>query len=327
VDVKLQQLEYVLEIVKQGFHISAAAAALDTSQPVISRQLQLLEAEIGLPIFARTRNHIEGLTEAGVVVVDIAKRIMSDVDNLATLKNALLSSDHGTLTIATTHTQAKYVLPKVIGPFVAAYPDVQVILKQGNPTGICEMVDEGVADLALGTEPLEVFSSLVRLPCFALDRVVVAPANHPLLDCDELTLVDIVKYPIITYDDRYSGNWKVLGAFESAGLEPMVVLSAIDADICKTYVAMGLGIGILTAVTYDEERDRGLRALRAEHLFDSSVTYVNLRAGIYLRAYLLDFIQRIAPQLTPDVVRERMRRGPDPNDSRARAARRPTRTT
>lgn len=305
--MKLQQLEYVLEIVRQGFHISAAAQALHTSQPGVSRQLQLLEAEVGFPIFARTRNHIEGLTEAGTVVVDTAKRILADVDGIASLKHALLASDRGTLTIATTHTQAKYVLPTVIAPFIADYPEVQIVLKQGDPAGICQMVDDGLADLALGTESLADFPSLVRLPCFTLDRVVVTPDDHPLLDCDPLTLDDVARYPIITYDNRFSGHWKVLAAFERAGLEPKVVLSAIDADICKTYVAMGLGIGILTAVTYDEERDRGLRILRADHLFDSSVVYINLRESTYLRAYLLDFIGRLAPSLTPDVVCERMR--------------------
>jgi LysR family cys regulon transcriptional activator len=310
--VKLQQLEYVLEIVKHGFHISAAAAALHTSQPGVSRQLQLLEAEIGFPVFARTRNRIEGLTEAGTVVVDIAKRIMADVDSIGSLKDALLASDRGTLTIATTHTQAKYVLPNVIGPFIAAYPEVQIVLKQGDPSGICQMVDDGSADLAIGTEPLSDFPGLIRMPCLTLDRVVVTPSEHPLLDCRPLTLADIARYPIITYDNRYSGNWKVRRAFEAAGLDPKVVLSAIDADICKTYVSMGLGIGILTAVTYDQERDRGLCALPADHLFESSVTYINLRANTYLRGYLLDFIHRISPRLTPDAVRERMRLGPGP---------------
>ncbi|MET0456820.1 MAG: LysR substrate-binding domain-containing protein [Mycobacterium sp.] len=302
--MKLQQLEYVLEIVRQGFHISAAARALHTSQPGVSRQLQLLEAELGFPLFARTRNHIEGLTEAGTVVVDTAKRILADVDSIGSLKHDLLASDRGTLTIATTHTQAKYVLPPVIGPFIAEYPDVQIVLKQGDPVGICQMVDEGLADLALGTESLTTFPSLVRLQCFTLDRVVVAPVGHPLLDCGTLTLEEVARYPIITYDNRFSGHWKVRAAFESAGLEPKVVLSAIDADICKTYVAMGLGIGILTAVTFDAERDRGLRVMPADHLFDSSAVYINLRASTYLRAYLLDFIGRLAPSLTPDVIRD-----------------------
>ncbi len=307
--MKLQQLAYVLEIVRQGFHISAAARSLYTSQPGVSRQLQALEVELGFAIFERTRNHIDGLTEAGEIVVDIAKRIMSDVDNLVSLKDDLLATDTGTLTIATTHTQANYVLPKVIRRFIEAYPNVQVVLRQGDPQGICEMVDAGEADLALGTDSPVDFPGLVQLPCFDLARVVVTPADHPLLDLEMLTLEDVARYPIITYDHRFSGHWKVRTAFERAGLEPRVVLSAIDAGVCKTYVSMGLGIAILTEITFDKEVDHGLCALPAHHLFESSTTYVKLRANTYLRRYLVDFITLIAPHIAPEDLRERVRRG------------------
>ncbi|MFI5614871.1 LysR substrate-binding domain-containing protein [Amycolatopsis sp. NPDC051903] len=300
--MKLQQLHYVLEIFKHGNHLSAAAAALHTSQPGISRQLQLLESELGFEIFARTRNRIDGLTEPGKLVVELAQRIMSDVDALSSLKADLAASDRGTLTIATTHTQASYVLPKVVGPFVADFPDVHLVLKQGDPEGICTLLEAGEADIAIGTEVLPAFPELVNLPCFALPRAVIAPAGHPILS-RELTLPAIAEYPLITYDSRFSGHWKVRTAFERAGLEPKVVLSAIDAGVCKTYVRMGLGLAVLTKITFDPKHDTGLCTVDADHLFESSTTYLKLRRNTYLRPYLLEFIHRFAPRLTPDIVR------------------------
>lgn len=301
--MKLQQLQYVLEIVNHGNHLSAAADALHTSQPGVSRQLQLLEAELGFDIFVRTRNRIVDLTEPGRLVVELAKRIAADVRALSSMKDDLAATDRGTLTIATTHTQANYVLPKVIGPFLADYPDVQIILKQGDPEGICALVDSGDADLAIGTEAQHGFPGLVNLPCFTLDRVVVAPTGHPILDGGELTLARVAQFPIISYDSRFSGYWKVRSAFQRAGLTPKVVLSAIDAGVCKTYVKMGLGLAILTGITFDPEQDIGLRALEADHLFESSTTYIKMRPTIYLRPYLLEFMHRFAPRLTEDVVR------------------------
>jgi LysR family transcriptional regulator, cys regulon transcriptional activator len=302
--VKIQQLECVLRIADNGNSISAAAAALHTSQPGVSRQLQLLEAELGLEIFRRTRNRIVGLTEPGAMVVDRARRILAEIGALASLGEDLASSDRGPLTIATTHTQARYVLPAVIGRYVADFPNVQVSLKQGDPEGICRLVDDGEADIAIGTEVLHSYPRLVHLPCFTLDRVLVAPEGHPLLTTDRLTLEAVAAYPLITYDSRFSGYWKVRGAFERAGLPLRVVLSAIDADVCKTYVRMGLGVAILTAIAFDAQRDEGLAAVPVDHLFASSTTYVKLRSGAYLRPYLLDFLHRLSPRLTPTVVRE-----------------------
>jgi LysR family cys regulon transcriptional activator len=315
--VKLQQLEYVLEIVKQGFHISGAANSLFTSQPSVSRQLQQFEEELGFAIFERSRNHIEGLTPAGEIVVDIAKRVMSDVGDLASLKDDLMSSNRGTLTIATTHTVANYVLPDVIRSFIKAYPEVQVVLLQSDPEGICTLVDEGKADLAVGTDSRSNHPRLVELPCFTLDRVIVVPEGHALLEKDEITIEDVARYPIITYDHHFSGYWKVHAAFEAAGLDPKVALSAIDAGVSKTYVSAGLGIAVLTSVTFDEKRDVGLHAIPASHLFESSTTSIKIRANTYLRPYLLDFVERVSPRLTPDVVRELVQRGRDSGDRAA----------
>jgi LysR family transcriptional regulator, cys regulon transcriptional activator len=301
--VKIQQLECVLAIVDNGNSVSAAANALHTSQPGVSRQLQLLESELGFEVFRRTRNRIVGLTEPGQTVIGAARRIVSDVQSLGSLKEDMAASDRGTLVIATTHTQARYMLPSVIGPFLTDYPEVQVSLKQGDPEGICELVDAGEADLAIGTEVLRRFPRLATLPCRILDRVVVAPEGHPILSGGPLTLERIAEHPIITYDSRFSGHWKVRSAFDKAGLAPRVVLSAIDADVCKTYVKMGLGLAILSDIAFDAAHDAGLRARDADHLFESSTTYVTLRPNIYLRPYLLEFLRRLAPRLTGDVVR------------------------
>ncbi len=301
--MKLQQLRYVLEIALHDNHLSAAAQALNTSQPGVSRQIQMLENELGFEIFRRTRNRIIGLTDNGEHVLEIAKRVVTDVASLKDMKQELDSSGVGTLTIGTTHTQARYVLPRVIEPFVKAFPGVQLILREGNPEDICALVDSGQADLAIGTDTTRELPNLVRLPCFALPRSVVARTGHPLLDKETLTIEDVAAHPIITYDPRYSGRWRVMQAFRDANLSPRIVLSAIDADVCKTYVGIGLGIGILTTITFDPVRDVGLAARDASHLFDPSMIFITLRKNTYLRPYMLDFIGRVAAHLTPKTVR------------------------
>ena len=301
--MKLQQLRYVLEITLHNNHLSAAAQALNTSQPGVSRQIQMLEEELGFEIFLRTRNRIIGLTENGERVLEIAKRVVTDVTSLKEIKSELDASGTGTLTIGTTHTQARYVLPNVIEPFVKAFPGVELILKEGNPEDICTLVDSGQADLAIGTDTTKSLPNLVRLPCFALPRSVVAKAGHPILEKQDLTIEDVAAYPIITYDPRYSGRWRVMQSFRNAGLNPKITLSAIDADVCKTYINLGLGIGILTTITFDEQRDIGLAARDASHLFEPSMIFITLRKNTYLRPYMLDFIRRLGSHLTPKTVR------------------------
>ncbi len=305
--MKLQQLRYILEIVRQNNHLSAAAEALHTSQPGVSRQVQLLEAELGFEIFLRTRNRIIGPTEPGRLVLEIAKRVVTDMAALKALKEDVNSGTHGTLTIGTTHTQARYVLPHVIQEFVKSHPDVQLVLRQGNPEDICTMVDAGEADIAIGTDTINALPNLVKLPCFSLPRSVVARKDHPILQIEKLTLEEIAKYPIISYDQRYSGRWRVMNAFTKAGLDPKIIFSAIDADVCKTYVELGLGIGVLTTITYNPIRDVDLGARDASDLFEPSTIFISLRSNTYLRGYMLDFIKAVAPQLTPAVVRAALR--------------------
>jgi LysR family transcriptional regulator, cys regulon transcriptional activator len=305
--MKLQQLRYVLEITRHGNHLSAAAEALNTSQPGVSRQIQLLEAELGFEIFVRTRNRIIGLTPPGQHVVDIARRVIDDVGALRSLKDEMTVGNKGTLSIGTTHTQARYVLPRVIALFVKTYPDVELILKEGDPEEICQMVDEGDADLAIGTETSGALPHLVRLPCFEITRSVVAKVDHPILKLKKLTLKDIAAYPIIIYGARHSGRQKVMDAFRKAGIKPKISLSAVDADICKTYVELGLGIAILADITVDPVRDSGIRARSAGNLFESSMVYMTLRPASYVRPYVVDFLRIVAPSLTASGIREAMR--------------------
>ena len=305
--MKLQQLRYVLEVYRYGNHISAAAEALHTSQPGISKQIQLLEGELGFEIFSRKRNRIVDITEPGREVIAIAQRMLADVDNLHHLGEDFTARSGGSLTLATTHTQARYVLPKVIERFVKQHPTVRLGLRQGNPTQICEFVESGEADIAIGTETMRNFPNLVMLPCFALSRSVIAKAGHPLLKAKKLTLQEIAKYPIITHDPAYSGRWKVMDAFKNAGIEPNVIFSAVDADVSKTYVELGLGIAILTTIAFDPAHDRLLRARDASHLFASSTTFITLRAHTYLRRFAYDFIKSVAPSLTADIVKSALK--------------------
>jgi len=308
--MKLQQLRYVVEIVKHGNHLSAAAEALNTSQPGVSRQIQLLEFELGFEIFQRTRNRIIGITEPGQHVLAIAQRVTTDIAALRSLKNDMNSGNGGALTVATTHTQARYVLPPVVQSFIKRYPHVRMVLRQGDPEEICALVESGEADLAVGPETVRGFPGLVQLRCFEMPRSIIARKGHPLLDEAELTVEAIARHPIITYDTRYSGRWKVMQIFKEHGIEPKVSLSGIDADVCKTYVEMGLGVAILTTATFDAKRDSDLAARDASHLFPGSMINVSLRPNVYLRPFLVDFINSIAPQITMSALRDALREAP-----------------
>lgn len=301
--MKLLQLRYVLEVHRHGNHISNTAEALHTSQPGISKHIQQIESELGFEIFARKRNRIIGLTDPGREVVAIAQRVMNDVDNLKRLGEEISAREIGSLAIATTHTQARYVLPRVIERFLERHPKVKLHLRQGNPTQICEMVEAGETDLAIGTETTRPFPALVRLDCFELERIVIVKAGHPLLKVKKITLQDVASYPIITHDPAFSGRWKVMDAFRKVGIVPNIVFGAVDADVSKTYVELGLGIAVMTAVSYDARKDQGLRAIDASHLFQSSMLSISLRANSYLRNHTFDFLRLFAPKLTPAYVR------------------------
>ena len=305
--MKLQQLRYVAEIAKHGNHLSAAAEAMNTSQPGVSRQIQLLEGELGVEIFRRTRNRIIGLTEPGEEVLAIAKRVSADIAALQAFKMDLESVDEGRMVIATTHTQARYVLPNIVVDFVKRYPKIDLILKQGDPESICAMVEDGEADFAVGPETQRQFPELLRVSAERLDRVVVGPKDHAIFAEPKLTYENLSAHPLIAYDARYSGRWKVMEAFRQAGCVPRFSLSAIDADVSKTYALLGLGLAILTNVAFDPERDNGLAARDASHLFEPSTTTISLRPTSYIRPYIVDFIASLSEKLTAKQLRHALR--------------------
>jgi LysR family cys regulon transcriptional activator len=304
--MNLQQLRFFNEIVRQGLNISGAASALYTSQPGISKQIRLLEQELGIEIFVRNGKRIVAITEPGQAALAIAQRMLRDAGNLKQVAEEFHSQNSGNLTIATTHTQARYALPPTVKQFMKRYPGVKLCLHQGSPTQIAEQVLNGEADIGIATESLALYDELITLPCYEWKHCVIAPLHHPLLAEKKLTLVKIAQYPIITYDFAFSGRNKINAAFESANIQPNIALTAIDADVIKTYVELGLGIGILAKMAFIPERDKNLCMLDARHLFKTSTTRIAIRQNKYLRGYTYDFIELFAPHLTRDVVAKAM---------------------
>jgi len=315
--MRLEQLECLCEIVRQGYSVSGAAAALHTSQPAVSRQLRALERELGVDIFVRNHKRLTGATAPGEDVIAAARRMLAEASNMRKIIRDTTAAEHGTLIVATTHTQARHALPKIVKRFAARYPDVELTLRQGNPAGVADMVRTGEADIAIASETQARSSELVMLPAYQLERIVLTPPRHPLLGKARLTLERLAAYPIITYDEAFVGRSRVLRAFEARGLKPRIVLSAIDTDVIKTHVETGLGVAIVAKMAFDARRDRGLRAIDASHLFAPNTIYVTLHRASWLRRYALDFIEWFAPQLTHDVVVQALR-GNGPN-ARAQA--------
>jgi len=294
--VNLQQLRYLCAVVDHGMNVSAAAEALFTSQPGISKQIRQLEDELGLEIFVRQGKRLASMTPAGAIVVATARRAMREVNNLKTVGEEYRGEDSGTLSIATTHTQARYVLPKVLREFANRYPKVRVILHQGNPLQVAEQTAQGEADVGIATEALADYPQLVTLPCYEWNRVVLVPKRHPLSKTTPLTIEALAKFPIVTYDGSFTGRSAINAAFAAKGLEPNVVLTALDADVIKTYVELGMGVGIVAQMAYDPARDSQFDMLDATHLFAPSTTRLALRHGVFLRAYVYAFITLFAPQ-------------------------------
>ena len=300
--MKLQQLRYACEVARRDLNVSTAAESLHTSQPGLSRQIKALEDELGVEIFVRRGRRLTGVTEPGRAVLAIAERMLADAANLKRAGEDYESRNLGTLTIATTHTQARYALPKAVAAFKRRYPKVHLIIHQGNPTQVCAQVAGGEADLCIATEQVAEHPALVALPCYQWNRCVVVPPRHPLLKAQPITLEAIAAYPIVTYDFAFANRSLVNRAFEQRGLTANVVLTAFDADVIKTYVELGLGVGIMARMAFDPHRDLHLRAIDASHLFPSSTTRLGIKRGAYLRRFAYDFIELFAPALTHDVV-------------------------
>jgi len=295
--VNLQQLRYLCAIVDHGLNVSDAAEALFTSQPGISKQVRQLEDELGVQVFVRHGKRLASLTPAGQAVVATARRALREIENLRRVGAEYKSEDTGALSIATTHTQARYVLPPVIRDFATRFPKVKVILHQGNPLQVATQTAAGEADVGIATEALSSFPELVTLPCYEWNRCVLVPRGHPLTKTSPLTLSALARFPIITYDFSFTGRSKINDAFSAEGLTPNVVLTALDADVIKTYVELGMGVGVIAQMAYDPVKDTGLERLDAAHLFSPSVTRLALRRDVFLRGYVYDFIARFAPAL------------------------------
>jgi LysR family cys regulon transcriptional activator len=306
----LQQLRYLNEIVKNDLSISAAAAVLYTSQPGISKQIKLLEEELGIDIFVRNGKRLAALTDPGKVIAAVAARMLLDAANLKQVGQEFKNQQAGELTIATTHTQARYALPPVVKQFIQHYPEVKLGLHQGNPTQIAEQVLSGEADIGIATESLALYDELVTLPCYEWHHCVVVPPKHPLLLEKRLTLKKLAQYPIITYDFAFTGRNKINQAFNEAGITPNIALTAIDADVIKTYVELGMGVGIVAQMAFVPERDKQLKMIDAGHLFEASTTRIAIRKNQYLRGFGYYFIELFAPHLTRKIVSQALHQNP-----------------
>lgn len=300
--MNLQQLKYLCAVVDHGLNVSEAALALYTSQPGISKQIRQLEDELGLRVFVRQGKRLASLTPAGEIVIATARRALREITNMKRVADEFRSEDEGTLAIATTHTQARYVLPKVLAAFAAQFPKVRVMLHQGNPVQVADQTVSGMADVGIATESLADNPELVTLPCYRWNRCVLVPKGHALSKAKPLTLELLAQHPIITYDFAFTGRTAINAAFAAKQLKPNVVLTALDSDVIKTYVELGMGAGILAQMAYDADKDQAFEMLDASHLFAASTTRLALRRGVFLRGYVYRFITLFAPQYSRNAI-------------------------
>ena len=305
--MKLHQLRYIWEVAKQGLNVSQAAAHLYSSQPGISKQIRLLEEELGLQIFTRRGKHLVEITPAGLEILETSGEILQQIEKIQSLAQEHSDAHRGSLSLATTHTQYRYVLPPIIRCFIDKYPDVALHMHQGTPTQISAAAVNAEADFAIATEALELYPDLNMLPCYRWNRSILVPKGHPLLEESNISLYKIASYPIITYTFGFTGRSKLDEAFDAQGLKPRVVLTAADADVIKTYVRLGLGIGIVASMAFDAEIDKDLVVLDASGLFEPSTTKIGFRRNSYFRGYMYDFIEIFAPHLNRDLVRRSLK--------------------
>ena len=300
--MKLQQLRYAWEIARNNLNISQTANSLHTSQPGISKQIRALEDELGVEIFARKGKHLSRITAAGEAILQTAGEILHKIDNIRSIADEYRDQTQGSLSVATTHTQCRYVLPPVISQFIEKFPNVALHMHQGTPEQIAASAADGVADFAIATEALALYRDLVMMPCYRWNRAILLPKSHPLCEESKLSLRQIAEFPIVTYNFGFTGRSKLDEAFKAQGLQPQVVFTAADADVIKTYVRLGLGIGIVAKMAHDPVVDADLVAVDASHLFEASVTKIGFRRGTFLRSYMYDFMEMFAPHLTRDLV-------------------------
>ena len=300
--MKLQQLRYIWEVSRHELNVTATAESLYTSQPGISKQIRALEDELGMQIFHRSGKHLTEVTPVGKEIIQVAGEILDRVETIRRTALEFSDEQRGSLSIATTHTQARYVLPEIIKTFIERYPEVSLHMHQGTPVQISEQASRGDVDFAIATEAMELFENLVMMPCYRWNRSVIVPHGHPLAEQDVLTLDSLSKYPLVTYVFGFTGRSQLDKAFNRQGLIPRVVFTAADADVIKTYVKLGLGVGIVASMAHDSILDKDLVALDASHLFEASVTKIGFRKSTFLRTYMFDFVQLFAPHLDRQLV-------------------------
>jgi LysR family cys regulon transcriptional activator len=308
--MNFQQLRSVREALRCGFNLTEVAKVLHTSQPGVSRQIRELEEELGVDLFVRAGKRLTSLTEVGALIVPIIENMLNDAESLKRAGEEFTQQASGRLSIAATHSQARYALPGAVRDFRQRYPQVSLNLHQGTPDQVAEMLISGEADIGIATEALATYDALVALPCFRWTHSVIVPPGHALLDGKPLTLERLAEFPIITYNPGYTGRTHIDAAFDKAGIEIDLVITAMDADVIKTYVGLGLGVGIVASIAFDDERDRDLRAIDARHLFEINLTKLAVRRGSFLRAFVYDFIETFASSLKREVVERAMSTAP-----------------
>ncbi len=313
--MKLHQLRYLAAVAQSGLNITAAAQKLHTSQPGVSKQIKLLEDELGFQIFVREGRNLTRITAAGQQVIERALRILQEAQSIRQLSTELRDEGRGSLSIGTTHTQARYVLPDVIREFRARYPQVRLNLHQGTSEQIAEMVASDRIDCAIATGSEQLFGDLTLLPCYRWHRSVIVPRGHPLGGGGRLTLKALAAHPLITYTFSFTGPSSLNDAFAKAGLTPNVVITARDADVIETYVRLGLGVGIIAHMAVSAA-DPQLEVIDAAHLFAAHTTWIGFRRGTLLRRYMYDFAQLLAPHLERRLI-ERAHRAAGAEEVRA----------
>jgi len=302
--VKLSQLRYIWEVARHNLNVSATAESLFTAQPGISKQIRMLEDELGLEIFSRSGKHLTHITPAGEQIIASAGEILHKVQSIKKIAQEFANQQEGTLTVATTHTQARYALPQVVQDFVQRFPEVVLHMQQGTPLQIAEMVADGSVDLAIATEGLDQFKELLVMPCYRWNRSIIVPKDHPLAKVKKISLQELAEFPLVTYVFGFTGRSKLDEAFAKYNLTPKVVFTAADSDVIKTYVRLGLGVGIIASMAVDIKQDKDLAVLKANHLFSESVTKIALRRSTFLRGFMCEFISSFAPHIDRQLLKQ-----------------------
>lgn len=305
--MNFQQLRIIRETVRKNYNLTEVGNSLYTSQSGVSKHIKDLEDELGIELFIRKGKRLLGLTDPGKELLEIVERMLLDAKNIKHLAEQFSNKDQGQLTIATTHTQARYVLPVVVSQFKKAFPKVHLALHQGSPSEIAQLLTDGQADIGIATEAISQIPELVTFPYYSWHHSVIVPKGHPLEKKDKVSLEDVAEYSIVTYHEGFTGRQHIDEAFLKANIVPDIVMSALDADVIKTYVELGLGVGIIASMAYQQERDTKLSVVPSEHLFANNTTRIAIRRGHYLRGYAYKFIELCSGELNEVKIKEALK--------------------